>query len=48
VMVTDTALFRDPHYHTTRDTAARLDYERLARVTLGLQYVVRQLVGMEE
>jgi Zn-dependent M28 family amino/carboxypeptidase len=48
VMVTDTALFRDPHYHTARDTAERLDYERLARVTVGLEYVVRQLAGMDE
>jgi len=40
VMVTDTALFRNPHYHTEHDVAATLDYERLARVVEGLTFVV--------
>jgi len=40
VMVTDTALFRNPHYHTEHDAAATLDYERLARVVEGLTFVV--------
>jgi hypothetical protein len=40
VMVTDTALFRDPHYHLASDTPERLDYERLARVVAGLDRVV--------
>ena len=32
VMVTDTAFYRNPHYHTLQDTADRLDYERMAMV----------------
>ena len=43
-MVTDTAPFRYPHYHTLRDTPDKLDYDRLARVVLGLESVVRELV----
>jgi hypothetical protein len=44
IMVTDTAPFRYPHYHTRQDTPDRLDYERLARVVVGLEAVVRQLL----
>ena len=32
MMVTDTALFRYPDYHTGEDTPDKVDYERLARV----------------
>jgi hypothetical protein len=41
LMVTDTALFRYPHYHTPEDSPDKLDYERLARVTAGLEQVIR-------
>ncbi|OGQ99334.1 MAG: hypothetical protein A2521_14840 [Deltaproteobacteria bacterium RIFOXYD12_FULL_57_12] len=47
IMITDTALYRDPHYHTATDTWARLDYERLARVTMGLAPVIAGLAGAE-
>lgn len=43
VMVTDTAPFRNPHYHTPGDVPATLDYDRLARVVHGLEAVVRTL-----
>jgi hypothetical protein len=43
VMVTDTAPFRNPHYHESSDLPDRLDYGRLARVTAGLGRVVREL-----
>ena len=43
VMVTDTAPFRNPNYHTARDVADTLDYDRLARVTAGLIAVVGEL-----
>lgn len=36
LMVTDTAPFRYPHYHSVHDTPDKLDYPRLARVTVGL------------
>ncbi|ATB33750.1 M28 family peptidase [Melittangium boletus] len=43
VMVTDTALFRNPGYHTSEDTWDRLDYERMARVVQGVQCAVEAL-----
>ena len=43
VMVTDTAPFRDPYYHTPRDTPERLDYDRMARLVTGLARVVESL-----
>ena len=43
IMVTDTAFNRYPHYHLPSDTPEKLDYERLARVTLGLVGVIREL-----
>ena len=42
LMVTDTAPFRYPFYHGSGDTPDRIDYERLARVTSGLESVVRE------
>ena len=36
VVVTDTAYFRNPHYHTARDTEEKLDYVRMARVVDGV------------
>jgi hypothetical protein len=42
-MVTDTAPFRNPSYHTARDTPDTLDYERMAKVTAGLLAVVGKL-----
>ena len=43
VMVTDTAPFRNPNYHTPNDKPETLDYDRLARVTAGLIAVVAKL-----
>jgi hypothetical protein len=43
IMVTDTAVFRNPHYHNSTDVSSTIDYPRLARVTLGLQKVVEHL-----
>lgn len=45
IMVTDTAYNRYPHYHLPSDTPEKLDYERLARVTLGLRGVLRELAA---
>jgi hypothetical protein len=36
VVVTDTAYFRNPHYHTVHDTEEKLDYVRMARVVDGV------------
>ena len=45
IMVTDTAFYRYPHYHLPGDTPEQLDYERLARVTLGLAGALRELAA---
>jgi Zn-dependent M28 family amino/carboxypeptidase len=37
IMVTDTAPYRYPYYHTSLDTPDKVDYERLARVVHGLE-----------
>lgn len=43
IMVTDTAPFRDPHYHLASDTPERLNYDNMARLTLGLVPVIEEL-----
>jgi hypothetical protein len=45
VMVTDTALFRDPNYHELTDTPDKLDFERLGRVVVGLEATLRELAN---
>jgi Zn-dependent M28 family amino/carboxypeptidase len=45
VMVTDTAPFRYPYYHTPADTPEKLDYESFARVVEALVAVVAGLAG---
>jgi hypothetical protein len=45
IMVTDTALYRYPWYHSVQDTPERIDYERLARVVAGLHGMLRELAG---
>ncbi len=45
VMVTDTAFYRYPFYHTAGDTPEHLDYERLAQVTYGLFRAVHLLAN---
>jgi hypothetical protein len=47
VMITDTATFRYPHYHTDNDTVDKIDFEKLARVTDGISKVIRDFVGLE-
>jgi hypothetical protein len=42
-MVTDTAPFRYPYYHSENDTLDKVDYEALARVTQGLTGVLATL-----
>jgi hypothetical protein len=45
IMVTDTALFRYPHYHAPGDIPERLDYDGLARVTAALAATAAGLAG---
>jgi hypothetical protein len=43
LMVTDTAIFRYQHYHKRTDTPDKVDTQRLARVTRGIERVVRDM-----
>ena len=45
VMATDTALFRNPHYHRPSDTPNTLDYTRLAAAAMRLTAAVRHAAG---
>ena len=45
IMVTDTAPFRYPHYHSAEDTPDKLDYRSMARLVDGLCAVISALVG---
>ncbi|HET9351392.1 MAG TPA: M28 family peptidase [Burkholderiales bacterium] len=45
IMITDTAFYRYPHYHLPSDTPNKLDYERMARVTLGLAAMLNELAN---
>jgi hypothetical protein len=42
-MVTDTAPFRYPHYHSANDTPNKLDYDRFALVVSGMEKVIENL-----
>ncbi len=46
IMLTDTAFYRNPHYHTAGDTPDTLDYERMAEVVAGLKRAVEGLAGI--
>ena len=42
LMVTDTAFYRNPHYHAPTDVPNTLDYGRMAQVIAGLQAAVEK------
>lgn len=46
-MCTDTAFFRNPHYHGTDDTPDKLDYPRMTRLTVGLVEMCKELGDCE-
>ncbi len=43
VMVTDSAFYRNPNYHTAADRPDTLDYQRMARVVEGVAHAVLDL-----
>lgn len=45
VMITDTAFYRNPHYHTPGDTIDTLNFEKMAEVLKGLIQAAKDLVG---
>ena len=40
LMITDTAPFRYPHYHTAQDTIDKIDFDRMTRVVSGFEKVM--------
>ena len=43
IMVTDTAPFRYPYYHSSNDTPDKLDYDRFTLVVSGMEKVIEDL-----
>ena len=43
VMITNTAFYRNGHYHTPQDTADKLDYARMGKVVVGVYEAIRFL-----
>jgi hypothetical protein len=48
VMITDTAFYRNPHYHAPSDTPDTLDYARMAQVVDGVRGAIGTLVPNDE
>jgi hypothetical protein len=42
-MITDTAFYRYPYYHTAEDTYEKVDYGKLTEVVKGLYYAFLEL-----
>lgn len=45
IMVTDTAFYRNPNYHTIGDTYDTLNYRRMSEVVKGIKSAIEELVG---
>jgi Zn-dependent M28 family amino/carboxypeptidase len=43
IMITDTAFYRNPYYHTPADTFDKLDYQRICEVVKGLCHAIIEL-----
>jgi len=43
LMVTDTAFYRNPHYHAPTDLPQTLDYEKMAKVVQGLKAAMEKI-----
>ncbi len=48
LMITDTAPFRYPYYHTEEDTPDKVDYDRFARVVAGVERAIADLSGLSQ
>lgn len=42
IMITDTAYFRYPYYHKAEDTPDKVDFDKLARITIGVEKLIRE------
>ncbi len=47
MMLTDTATFRYPHYHSRQDTPDKLNYMRMAQLFSGVRAVVENFAGIQ-
>jgi hypothetical protein len=47
IQVTDTANFRNPHYHQPTDTPETLDYDRMAAIVVGTAVSLAALAGAD-
>ena len=47
IMITDTAPFRYPYYHSSNDTPDKLEYDRFALVVSGMEKVIEKLSNLE-
>jgi Iap family predicted aminopeptidase len=47
IEITDTALYRNPYYHTPGDTPDRLDYDRMARFAQAMKAVVERIADLK-
>jgi len=45
LMVTDTAFYRNPNYHTIGDVPETLDYERIAKVVSGIKSAIEEVAA---
>jgi hypothetical protein len=43
LMITDTAFFRNPNYHTTRDTIDTLNFDKMTSLCEGLIAMAKDL-----
>ena len=46
-MVTDTAMFRNPHYHKSSDTPDTLDYPRMAKVVDAVEMIIKKFAEIK-
>ena len=46
LMLTDTSFLRNPHYHVASDTPETLDYERMAKVAVGVVGGASRVAGL--
>lgn len=47
IMITDTAPYRYPYYHTEQDTIDKIDFDRFTRVVAGLVEAIDDLSGVK-
>ena len=45
LMITDTAPFRYPYYHTAQDTIDKIDFDRMTRVVTGFESVMKEFLN---